>query len=52
MAAMTKFETPLMVALLASLAIFLFTHALVVFVAMIACATGVVAIAIARGVRA
>jgi hypothetical protein len=47
----TRFETPLMVALLASLAVFLFTHALVVFAFMIACAVGVVAIAILRVVK-
>lgn len=40
-----------MAALLISLAVFLFTHALAVFAVMIASAAGVVAIAMARVVR-
>lgn len=40
-----------MVALLASLAVFLFAQTLVVFVFMILCAVGVVAIALMRAVR-
>jgi hypothetical protein len=46
-----RLETPLMVALLASLAVFLFTKTLLVFAFMIACAIGVVAIALLRVAR-
>jgi hypothetical protein len=46
-----KLETPIMAALLASLAVFLITHALVVFALMMLCAIGVVVIALMRVVR-
>ena len=51
MARVQRLETPLMAALLASLAVFLFTHALPVFAFMLACAVGVVAVALVRVVR-
>ena len=48
---MTKLETPVIVALLVAFAVFLASHALPVFVLMVALALLVVALALARVAR-